>query len=149
MSRLQAITIVAIAVEVPLQSYLYRFQRTTHGLCTENFGKVTAELQSQFTPTWLGILGWADSLLRLAIAALVFTTFGWVWALLWLGFAFSGVVLIDLISPLPTYTHCMNVIGKNLLNDGRRAVRRYDTNEVERINQLVKVLELSRERHRV
>jgi hypothetical protein len=146
---LQAVTLAAIAIEIPTEEYVYRFQRTTHGLCTENFGKVTRDLQAEFTPAWMGALGYLFVLLEITIAVLVFQSFGWIWAGLWVVFALFGILLVNVVSPIPTYPHCMNIVANSLRKDFVQATKRRDVDGMERITELFKALKTSREKHGV
>lgn len=109
--------LILILVKIILTTFVFRFQRTTLSISRKVLGVGNANFQSILTPNWIGILGWADTGLSILLIGLIFIKFGWLWALLAIAFIIFGATIIDVISPIPSYKLCFNLIKRSLKND--------------------------------
>lgn len=69
------------------------------------------------TPVWLGALGWMSMALFIASLSLVFVSFGWIGAAIFLLYAFVGGALVDVVTPIPSYKACIALVRKELEKD--------------------------------
>lgn len=122
--KLKAVGIVLIVGYACLDQYVFRFQRTTRGISQLLSGAVDHELQLALTPSWVGVFGWLNKAFALLTAAVVWAAWGWTAAAGFVLYVFVFGILIDLVSPLPTYRHCFKVITRGLKNDGQTELLR-------------------------
>ena len=126
--------IVLIVIHFFLFVYTFRFQRTTLGLSREHLGQGTSKYQQILTPTWMGILGWFQTILYVSAIISVFFVYGWLFAVGYILISQVGFTLVDGITPIPSYTHCFKTIKNHLLKEIHL------TNDEEMKNGLRKVL---------
>jgi len=97
-----------------INTFAFRFQRTTLSISRSILNVGKAEFQALLTPVWIGLLGWISQALWIIISILLFLQFGWIQALVFLLYVFMGTAFFDSITPLPSYNQCFNIIEKNL-----------------------------------
>ncbi len=103
-----------ILAYVALTQYVFRFQRTTRGISQLLADDVSRSVQMVLTPTWLGVLGWLSTMLGVVTTVVVWFEWGWIGLGMFLLYALVGDALVDVVSPLPTYRHCFDVIEREL-----------------------------------
>ena len=69
------------------------------------------------TPTWLGGLGLIKTILVIGLIIWAYFLHNWIWSAGIIAFAFLGTTIVDIISPLPSYRQCFQIIKKSLKND--------------------------------
>lgn len=128
---------------------MFRFQRTTLSLSREHLGAGDTNYQTLLTPNWMGALGWINSALLVVNIILFLVFYGWVWSLLIIacGLALTGI--FDAFTPLPTYSHCFDVVSKHLGKEEKRAKKEDNKELLETIRLLKRQVKNSREKHRL
>lgn len=114
MSAWGTATVGLFAAYAILSQYVFRFQRTARGISQELLGGVDQNLMLLLTPGWMGALGWTSSLLFVISIAAAWWALGWIVALTVVAYGLLLSAIIDVISPLPTYSHCFNIIESTL-----------------------------------
>lgn len=99
------------------------------------------------TPNWMGVLGWAGTALLVLNVVLVFIAFGWVYSLLLIFYAFVLGALVDAITPLPSYTHTFNIIGRHLEQEARRAIAHQEAEKLTLVEKMREHVRSSRSKH--
>ena len=102
--------VVLFVAYVGLSEYVFRFQRTTRSVSQLLVGHVDRSLQTVLTPNWMGALGWFSTGLAVATGFCAWLVFGWLAVLGVAGYALVIAALVDVVSPLPTYRHCFDVM---------------------------------------
>lgn len=97
-----------------IDTFVYRFQRTTLSISRSIIGVGNSNLQSWLTPDWMGLLGWISRTLWIIITILLFFYFGWSFTLIFLLYVFLGGAFVDFITPLPSYSQCFKIIENHL-----------------------------------
>jgi hypothetical protein len=105
-------------IDLILRIYTFRFQRTTLGISRRarpNADKRKhAQLQAVMSPMWVGRLVFLSHLTGLALIILTGLYVNWFLAIPCLLYIFLIPGLLDIISPWPTYRHCLSLIKKQL-----------------------------------
>ena len=115
------ITTALILVHFLLFVYTFRFQRTTLGISRQALGQGSAQYQGVLTPSWMGILGWAQTGLYIIAIVMVFLTYGWLYAIGYVVGSQIGYSMFDAITPFPSYTYCFNVIKRHINSEMAKA----------------------------
>jgi len=105
-----------------IDTFVYRFQRTTLSISRSIIGVGNPNLQSWLTPDWVGLLGWISRALWIIITILLFFYFGWSFTLIFLSYVFLGGAFVDFITPFPSYNQCFKIIEKSLKKDIKTAL---------------------------
>lgn len=103
-----------LGLYVVISVYTFRFQRTTLSISREILGRGDPDLQLVLTPNWMGVLAWSGTALLVINLVLFFIYFGWIWALGILGYGFIFGAFVDMVTPLPPYYHCFNIVEREL-----------------------------------
>lgn len=114
MSAGETVAVGLFAAYAILSQYVFRFQRTTRGISQELLDGVDQNLMLLLTPGWMGTLGWTSSLLFVISIAAAWWALGWVATLAVVAYGLLLSAIIDVISPLPTYSHCFNIVESTL-----------------------------------
>lgn len=125
--------LVLIAGFIANSAFIFRFQRTTLGICREMFGADDWRVQAVMTPAWVGFLGWTHRVLIFVVSGVLWKSYGWPFALGAFVYGFLGLALMDVISPLPTYRFCFRLIEGEL--DKRK--KEDDSGEISRFKERV------------
>lgn len=130
-----------LGLYVVISVYTFRFQRTTLSISREILGHGDPGLQLVLTPNWMGVLGWIGTALLVINIVLFFIYFGWIWALGILGYGFIFGAFVDMVTPLPSYNHCFNIIEKELQNQIKKLKNRVpDAKDIDKEAQKFPVL---------
>jgi len=85
-------------------------------------GLGNSNIQALLSPTWLGLLGWANTILCIVISVSLFLELGWFYLSIFLIYVFVGTALIDVITPIPSYNRCFEIIENSLSKDIKKAL---------------------------
>jgi hypothetical protein len=97
-------------------SYAFNFQRVTLVIARQfaNDELPLRKYQLLLTPTWLGVIGWINSILLVLNLAMIFIYYGWLWAL---GYLATSQLLFGVVAgllPFPSFEQAFDIIKKNL-----------------------------------
>lgn len=111
---------ILVIIDLPLAIYSFRFQRTTLSI-SRMMGisglQNTANVQMLLTPSYFGALGWVSSILGATVFGLMLSNLGWLFGIMYLLIRVIGISIIDIFTPLPSYTHCFGIIERHLQNE--------------------------------
>jgi hypothetical protein len=126
MAVLHYLTYLLLIVQFSINTLVFRFQRTTLGISRLLFGVGDAKVQSLLTPDWIGLLGWLNSALSIILIILILICFDWLLAIIFVFYLLIGAVIVDFITPLPSYKQCFNIIKNSLKNDIKNQIGEKD-----------------------
>lgn len=111
------IVIILLIAYFIINTFVYRFQRTTLSISRDIIGYGNLNMQALLTANWIGLLGWINTCLWIILCPLLFIKLGWLFAIIFLLYVFIGTSFIDTITPLPSYNQCFEIIKKSLNKD--------------------------------
>lgn len=119
-----------------INTFVFRFQRTTLSISREHLGQNYPKYQMILTPKWVGVLGWINKLLMLFSVVFAFVFYGLVSIFLVLLYSFIGTALVDTITPWPSYSKCFEIIEKWFTQD--KSLSKKDREEILKLIRLTK-----------
>jgi hypothetical protein len=123
------IVLLITLVTITINSFVFRFQRTTLGIARSmgysdihNLG----EIQLFLTPSYVGLIQWTNTIIGAINFTLLGINIGWIIAVAYLAFIFIAMGVIDVFLPIPTHKYCTDIIKKHL-NTQRQKSRSIET----------------------
>lgn len=114
---MKTIFYILLFIYLILNTFVFRYQRTTLGISRKISGIGNSNIQAMLTPAWMGGLGLIKTILIVGLIIWAYFLYNWIFSAAIIVFVFLGTTIVDIVSPFPTYNQCFKIIKKSLTND--------------------------------